>query len=59
MLYVAGVTKSGHGDSLHPASAMTYRKAAEMKKEEEEKKKTYNPFAVLNNDGEDMFDMED
>ncbi|KAI8146140.1 hypothetical protein BJV82DRAFT_497197, partial [Fennellomyces sp. T-0311] len=44
MMYVAGVTKaSGQehaSNSLHPNSASSYRRAADIKREEEEKKKT-------------------
>lgn len=58
MAYIAGVTKTGGQDTLHP-NAAAYRKAAEAKREEEERKKTYNPFSVLNNDSEDVFDMEE
>ncbi|CDH49107.1 predicted protein [Lichtheimia corymbifera JMRC:FSU:9682] len=59
MMFVAGVTKTnGDNTSLHP-SAANYRKVAELKRQEEEKKKTYNPFAVLSGDGDDVFDMDD
>ncbi|ORY96923.1 eukaryotic translation initiation factor 4E binding protein [Syncephalastrum racemosum] len=54
MAFVAGVTKTVN-DSLHPNSLQGQKKK-EMKREEEAKKKTYNPFAVLNDD--DMFEME-
>ncbi|KAI9013924.1 eukaryotic translation initiation factor 4E binding protein [Phycomyces blakesleeanus] len=57
MAYVAGVTRSSHAEI---PTAHGTRKTTEQKKVEEEKKKTYNPFAVLNNDGDDdMFDMEE
>ncbi|KAI8342672.1 hypothetical protein BC941DRAFT_413483 [Chlamydoabsidia padenii] len=54
MAQVPGITKNSHSQdkSAAPvlAGASPYRKVLERKKEEQEKKKTYNPFALLNED---------
>ncbi|KAI9494049.1 hypothetical protein BDB00DRAFT_820672 [Zychaea mexicana] len=51
MMYVAGVTKAGGqengNNSLHPSSATSHRRAAELKREEEAKKKTCKSFVGL------------
>ncbi|SAL97258.1 hypothetical protein [Absidia glauca] len=54
MAQVPGITKGNNAQdkSAGPAlaGASPYRKILERKKEEQEKKKTFNPFALLNED---------
>ncbi|KAI8368309.1 eukaryotic translation initiation factor 4E binding protein [Radiomyces spectabilis] len=52
MAFVAGVTRP---NADHPA----FRKTVEQKKKEEAKKQTFNPFALLNDDDDGMFDMDE
>ncbi|ORZ25031.1 hypothetical protein BCR42DRAFT_399228 [Absidia repens] len=53
MAHVPGITKGNNQEKSAGAplaGASPYRKVLERKKEEQEKKKTYNPFALLNED---------
>ncbi|KAI8088823.1 eukaryotic translation initiation factor 4E binding protein [Halteromyces radiatus] len=65
MAHVPGITKSNPQEKSTPSAtsafvgASPYRKVLERKKEEQEKKKTYNPFALLNEEEDDVFDMDE
>ncbi|ORX59372.1 hypothetical protein DM01DRAFT_1332853 [Hesseltinella vesiculosa] len=58
---VPGVTKMTAQEraALGLSGASSYRKIVERKKEQQEKNKTFNPFALLNEDEEEEEEEED